>query len=401
MSNNAKKDDVIVLGGRDFNRVKNGLDEAQAASFIDELIEERDKLAQSQEHIASLTRLAEMTVVESDRLATQVKTEATEQAKAESTAIIDKTREQARQMMEQKIAEAEEIANERANAIKAKAEEEAALLLENQKKKIQDELRDLVKQQFGYLLEEMESLKQQAAAIQTDFDSNLSQPGEEQSTVTEKITGERETAAGEIAKESHVIIAEEIEAAPVEIAKESDVIVAEEMKATAGEIAKESDVIVAEEIKAAALEIVKESGIAAVEENKVPDESPEPSRAMDHTEKSFELSKLLQFEEQAELGKPDWEVEILPPFNVARVMEVVAFLDQLPQVANTEMIVPKIDMPSILVFLREPINFVDVLQTIPAVAYVEEVRPDTAATNGDSRKVRIALSGTTTPQEKK
>ena len=401
MSNNAKKDDVIVLGGRDFNRVKNGLDEAQVTSFIDELIEERDKLAQSQEHIASLTRLAEMTVVESDRLATQVKTEATEQATAENAAIIDKAKEQARQMVENKLVEAEEIANERANAIKAKAEEEAALLLENQKKKIQDELRDLVKQQFGYLLEEMESLKQQAAAIQTDFDSNLSQPGEEQSTVTEKITGERETAAGEIAKESDVIIAEEIEAAPVEIAKESDVIVAEEIEAAAGEIAKESDVIVAEEIKAAALEIVKESGIAAVEENKVPDESPEPSRAMDHTEKSFELSKLLQFEEQAELGKPDWEVEILPPFNVARVMEVVAFLDQLPQVANTEMIVPKIDMPSILVFLREPMNFVDVLQTIPAVAYVEEVRPDTAATNGDSRKVRIALSGTTMSQEKK
>ena len=382
MSNNAKKDDVIVLGGRDFNRVKNGLDEAQIASFIDELIEERDKLAQSQEHIASLTRLAEMTVVESDRLATQVKTEATEQATAENAAIIDAAKEQARQMVEKKLVEAEEIANERANAIKAKAEEEAALLLENQKNKIQNELRNLVKQQFGYLLEEMESLKQQATAIQTDFDSNLSQPGEKQSTVTEKITGEREAAAGEIAEESDVIVAEEIEAA-------------------AGEIAKESDLIVAEEIKAAAMEIAKESGIAAVEENKVPDESPEPSRATDHTEKSFELSKLLQFEEQAELGKPDWEVEILPPFNVAKVMEVVAFLDQLPQVANTEMIVPKIDMPSILVFLREPINFVDVLQTIPAVAYVEEVRPDTAATNGDSRKVRIALSGTTTPQEKK
>jgi hypothetical protein len=420
MSNNAKKDDVIVLGGRDFNRVKNGLDEAPVASFIDELIEERDKLAQSQEHIASLTRLAEMTVVEADRLATQVKTEAAEQAKAENAAIIDRAKEQARQMVERKLAEAEEIANERANAIKTKAEQEAALLLENQKNKIQDELRNLVKQQFGYLLEEMESLKQQATAIQTDFDSNLSQPGEKQSTVTEKITGEREAAAveiakesdvivaegieaaaGEIAKESDVIVAEGIEAAAGEIAKESDVIVAEEIKAAAGEIAKESDVIVAEEIKAAVVEIAKESGIAAVEENKVPGESPEPSRAMDHTEKSFELSKLLQFEEQAELGKPDWEVEILPPFNVAKVMEVVAFLDQLPEVANTEMIVPKIDMPSILVFLREPMNFVDVLQTIPAVAYVEEVRPDTAATNGDSKKVRIALSGTTTSQEKK
>ena len=379
MSNNAKKDDVIVLGECEFNRVKNGLDEAQVASFINELIEERDKLAQSQEHIASLTRLAEMTVVEADRLATQVKTETAEQAKAESTAIIDKAKEQAQQMTEQKLAEAEEIANEKANAIKGKAEEEAALLLENQKTKIRGELHNLVNQQFGYMLEEMESLKRQAAAVQADFGNKLCEPGEENYNVTTKIAEERDK-----------MVAEEKEAAAGEIAKESDVIVGEEKEAPAGEIAKESDVIVAEEKEA-----------PAVEENKAFGESPEPSRAMDHTEKSFELSKLLQFEEQAELGKPEWEVEILPPFNVAKVMEVVAFLDQLPEVANTEMIVPKIDMPSILVFLREPVNFVDVLQTIPAVAYVEEVKPDTAATNGNSRKVRIALSGTTTSQEKK
>ena len=72
MSDNPKKDGVIVLGGRKFKRVKNGLDEAQVASFIDELIEERDKLAQSQEHIASLNRLAETTVVEANKLATQI-----------------------------------------------------------------------------------------------------------------------------------------------------------------------------------------------------------------------------------------------------------------------------------------------------------------------------------------
>ena len=59
MSNTAKKDDVIVLGGREFKRVNNGLDEAQVASFIDELIKERDKLAQSQNHIASLNRLTD------------------------------------------------------------------------------------------------------------------------------------------------------------------------------------------------------------------------------------------------------------------------------------------------------------------------------------------------------
>ena len=82
-------------------------------------------------------------------------------------------------------------------------------------------------------------------------------------------------------------------------------------------------------------------------------------------------------------------------------MEVVSCLDQLPEIANTEMIVRQIDMPSILVFLRKPMNFIDVLQTISAVAYVEEVTPNTAATNGRPRKVRISLSGNTSSPEKK
>jgi len=334
---NTVKDDVILLGGREFKRVKNGLDEAQVASFINALIKERDKLAQSQNHIASLNRLAEISIVEADKLAMQIKTEATEQAKAESAAIIDKAKEQARQMAEKRIAEAVELADEKANAIRAKAEEEAALLIEDEKNKIRNELRNLVNQQFGYMLEELESLKQQAAAVQADFGNKLSEPREENSTVTVKIAEERDTAA-------------------VKITKESDTIVAEASKKTL-------------------------------------DEYPEPNWATDHVEKSSELSKLLQMEEQPESGKPQWEVEILPPFDISRIMEVVSFLDQLPEVANTEMIVPQIDMPSILVFLRKPMNIVDVLKTIPAVAHVEEVAPNTAATNGKPRKVRISLAG--------
>jgi len=329
MINNPKKDGVTALGGREFNRVKNGLDEAQVASFIDELTKERDKLAQSQEHIASLNRLAEMTVVEADRLATQIKAEAAEQAKAESVAIIDKAREQARQMVEQKIAEAVEIANKKANTIRAKTEEEAALLLENERNKIRGELHNLVNQQFGYMLEELKGLNQQAAAVQADFDNKSSKPSEEDSDAATKIA----------------------------------------------------------------------------EGSKASDEHPEPSQATDQIEKSFELSKLFESNDKLELGKPQWEVEILPPFGIAKIMEVVSYLDQLPEVANTEMIVPQIDTPSILVFLRDSLNLVDVLQTIPAVTHVEEVIIDKDDTNGEPRKeprkVRISLSENIASQEKK
>ena len=336
---NSVKDDVVVLGGREFKRAKNGLDEAQVASFINELIDERDKLAQGQDHLASLNRLAERTIVEADKLAKQIKTEAAEQAKAASAAIVDKAKEQARQTVERKVAEAATLANEEAKAIKAKAEEEAALLLENQKNRIQRELRDLVNQQSGYLLEELERLKQQAAAIQADFDNKPPEFGEEKNTATVEMGHERGGPAAEITEQR-------------------DTMVADASKKTGNESPHQ----------------------------------PEPMwRATDDSEKSLEPSKLVQIEEQPESGKPQWEVEIVPPFEIAGIMEVVSFLDQLPEVANTEMIVPQIDAPLILVFLRRPMNVVDVLQKLPAVASVEEMTSDIAATNGKPRKVRISL----------
>ena len=444
MSINTKKDGVVVLEGREFKRVKNGLDEAQVESFIDELIKERDVLAQSQDHIASLNRLAEMTVVEADKLAAQVKTEATEQAKAEGTAIIDKAREQARQIVEKKVAEAEEIANEKANSIKAKAEEEAALLLESERNRIRTELRNLVNQQFGYMLEELDGLKQRAEAVQVDFGNKLSAPGKDNSSVTEKIAEESDTvvaevaeeidaaaekiaeendtivaevaeeidtAAAKITEESDTIVAEvaeEIDTAAAKITEESDTIVAEvaeEIDATAAKIAEEKDELIAEEKDAAAAKIVGESDTLVAEESKAPDEYSEPSPATDQIEKSLDLSKLLEIEDNTELNNPQWEVEILPPFDIAKIMEVVSLLDQLPEVANTEMIVPQIDTPSILVFLRDSLDLVNVLQTVPAVDHVEEVTIDKAATDGEprkgSRKVRISLSENTESQEKK
>jgi len=427
MSDNAKKDDVVVLGGREFKRAKNGLDEAQVAPFIDELTEERDKLAQSQDHIASLNRLAEMTVVESDKLATQIKTEAEEQAKAESTAIIDKAKEQARQMAEQKIAEAVEVANEKANAIQVKADEEAALMLENERNKIRSELHNLVNQQFGYMLEELENLKKQAAAVQADFGNKLAKPQEENSAAAMEIAKESDAIAAKITEESDAIavkIAEESDAAAAEIAEETDTAVAEEKDTAAAEITEERDTTVAEESDAAAAEITEgrdtttaqqkdtaaaeiaeEKGTTVEEQSKVPDEHPEPSQTADYIEKSLDFSKLFEGGAKPDLGNPQWEVEILPPFNIGKIMEVVSFLDQLPEVENTEMIVPQIDMPSILVFLRGSMNLVDVLQTVPVVAHVEEVTTDKASTNGESgkgpRKVRISLSENITAQEKK
>jgi hypothetical protein len=352
------KDGVVTLGGREFKRVKNGVDEVQIQGFIDELMKERDELARSQHHIASLTKLAETTIVEADRLGKQIKAEATEQAKAESAAIMDKAREEAQRLAEKKQAEALERAKKEAYAIRSEAEKEAAMLVENERSRIWDELHNAVNQQFDYLAEKLESLKQQALAAQADFKNKMSQPPKESRTKT--VESEEESGA-----------------APAGIEEEST---------------------------AAATELEKEISTATMEESNMFYESLLPMEAVDRSESSLDLSKLLQMDDQADLGEPQFEVEILPPVHMAKIMEVVAHLDQLPEVENTE-IIPRMDTPSILVFLRKELNLVDALRTLPAVAHVEEVATDVNSTNGEPakapKKIRIGLSGNAMPQERK
>lgn len=300
MANNGAKGDVIELGGCEFRRIKNGLDEAQVASFINELISQRDTLIQREEHLSTLTKLAEKTVTEADKLAVEIKTEAVSQARAETTAIIAKAEEQAQQIIEQERTEA----NEQAAVIKAEAERKAELLLENERKRIQPELSSFVERLYSQLLSELERFKQQLLALQElKFEHRLFQPAEETSTIT-------------------------------------------------------------------------------MEADEIPNKFQELIRPIDQTN----------------IGEPEWELEILPPTDIIKIMRIVTYLDGLPEVENTE-IIPEMDRPSILVFVREPIHLVDVLRTLPEVAQVKEDATDTAGVDGKPKKVQIVLSGKTVPEE--
>ncbi len=116
---NGDKDGVTELEGHEFNIVKKGLDKVQVAAFInelvrqrDELISERDKLLKREEHMLSLTKLAERTVIEADKLTAEMKKEAIEQAKIEADKLTEETKR-----------EAIEQAKTEADAIMAKAKE--------------------------------------------------------------------------------------------------------------------------------------------------------------------------------------------------------------------------------------------------------------------------------------
>ena len=306
MSNNSTKGaNVVRLSGCEFRRVKNGLDEVEVTSFINELVTQRDTFMQRVEHqhLSSLTKLAQKTVTEADKLAEKIRTEAVDKGEAEAAAIVAKAEEQAQQMIKEKRSEIITIASEEAVAIKAEAEQKAELLLENQKKSIQLKLRDFVHRLCDQLLSELESLKQQAAKLDVEFEDKLSQPSEETSTVTVE-QGERHDEF---------------------------------------------------------LELIREDA------------------------------------DQTNTDRPDWEVEILPPIDLVKIMEVLAYLDNLAEVEKTE-IIPT-DRPSIMVFLREQIHLIDTLKALPEVVQVKGDATDAPAANGKPRKVQIVLSETTKTKE--
>jgi vacuolar-type H+-ATPase subunit E/Vma4 len=287
--------DTVELGGRKFKRAKNGLDEEEVTSFISELISERDMLIKHQEHLSSLSRLAEKTVVDADGLAKQIQKEAADQAKAEVSAIVAKAEEQAKQIIEEKRAEAVAMANREAEAIKANAQQQAELLLKEKIKEIIPQLGDMAHRLYRELLSQLESLKQQVAVLEAEFEHKLSQP-EATSTV-------------------------------------------------------------------------------AVEGAKIGDE----------------FQELIVTPDQTNTGEPEWEVQVLPPIDIMQTLGIMNCLDRLPGVEKTELI-PDIEKPSIIVFVREPIQLIDMLRTLPQVAEVKEDAAGAAGADSKPRKVQIALS---------
>jgi cell division septum initiation protein DivIVA len=296
MGKNTDKEGTVELWGHEFKRVKNGLDEEQIVSFVNELMNAHKTLLERAEHLSALTKLAEKTIVEADNVAKRLQEEATDQAKVEANKIIAEAEEQAQKLLQEKSAEAVVMADKEAETIKAKAQRKAELLLEEKAKRIQPVLRDITKRLCGELLSQLESLKQQVLASEEEFNRKLSQPLEETNHVS-------------------------------------------------------------------------------VEADKVSHEFLELTRSIDETN----------------TGEPDWELEISPPIDLTQILDIMNHLDSLPEVTNTELI-PRVDKPAITVFVREPIDLINKLRTLPQVAEVTEDATENTNGQGKPGKVQIVLS---------
>jgi len=111
-----------------------------------------------------------------------------------------------------------------------------------------------------------------------------------------------------------------------------------------------------------------------------------------------EFLELLQPVEASSEAEPEWEVEVLPPIDLTQILDIINHLDDLPQVVRTELI-PQMDKPTIMVFLRQPIELIEILETLPQVASVTEDKTGGGGAEGKPRKAQIELPRQTVPQQ--
>jgi cell division septum initiation protein DivIVA len=336
MAKNNKRDGVVELWGHEFKKAADGLDKAEVMSFVGELMKKHEALLKRAEHLSSLTKLAEKTIVEADNIAKQVQSEAEEQAKTEAKAILSEAEEQAQKLIEEKRADALAKVNREVEAIKAKAQQQAEALLEEKTKEIQPELRNNVKRLYGELLTQLDSLKEQVVALKEELDQKLSQPPEKTSTVEElnNVNEELNNVNEELNKVSEK---------PSKVEMEADK--------------------------------VNEAG-------KVDNEFLELIRPANETGED----------------EPEWELEILAPIDLTQILDIINHLDSLAEVEQTELI-PQIDRPTITVFLRKSIDMVNILRTLPQVAQVTEVTMTSNGDAIKPRKAQIELSGKTASKQ--
>lgn len=314
MANNGVDGNAAEVEGHEFKIVKKGLDKDQVAAFIggllrqrDGLIGERDELVKREGHLLSLTKLAERTVIEANKLTEEMKKEAIEKAKAEAEIEANKlTLEIKKGVMEQAKVEADKII--------AKAGEQS-----------QQQARQI----YSQLLSQLEDFKRQVTALQE-------KPGYEADTATTKKQ-------------------------PLSVSVPAAIAPANNKEAETPEL----------------IQVIGFENRPELKEN-----APAPAG-----------------NQGSAVYEKEVELEILPPVNAMKIMELMRHLDNLPEVLDTELI-PRTDKPSIIISQRKPIlHLTDILEALPQVDSVKEAKDGKVLSTGDDgveyrrRKIGITLSG--------
>ena len=87
------------LWGHDFAVVANGLDEADVAAFVEGVLKEYQSAIERSKHVEPLHELAQSTVSEAERIASQIRAEAEGEAERRSTQVVSDAEHEAQEII--------------------------------------------------------------------------------------------------------------------------------------------------------------------------------------------------------------------------------------------------------------------------------------------------------------
>ena len=145
------------------------------------------------------------------------------------------------------------------------------------------------------------------------------------------------------------------------------------------------------------IENMKKS-VATIGKNFKPMESSGDTSSRGSSDTKDKSSALSDGEKGVLLDHVPWlEIEILPPMDIEKIMDLISHLEKLPEVKTTDLL-PETPNPLIRVFLSKPLALANMLRSLPQISQVTELFDSSSVDSetGEKRE-RIQITFGTNP----
>jgi vacuolar-type H+-ATPase subunit H len=149
------------------------------------------------------------------------------------------------------------------------------------------------------------------------------------------------------------------------------------------------------------IENMKKS-VAAIGKNYKPMESAGDASPRSSSDIKDKASAISDGEKGVLLDRVPWlEIEIMPPMDIEKIMDLISHLEKLPEVKTTDLL-PETPNPLIRVFLSKPLALANMLRSLPQISQVTELFDSSSVDSetGEKRE-RIQITFGTNPGKKK
>jgi vacuolar-type H+-ATPase subunit H len=398
------------ISGHKFRIVKNGLDESEVFNFISGLLEHNKHLSDKMEHMDSLTKLAERTVIEANKQAESTKKETLEKANSEAGKI---------------IAVSEGKAKAEANNIIAAARQEAERKSQETLTAAQQQAQGILKEASGKAEVIKSSAEQQANRITSEAKLNASAIQEQAQTVLKTAEGkaaatksDAENEATQILSDAREKAEELLKARAVSAEKEAQSILKEArgkaeqesllIKRKAEQVLKKSRKISENEIKEKLKKVYQGllSNLEGIEETTI---LPEMEEVKDSEPSQIEFEAFVHAESETVIEVPqerpaprrkeskpsesdtlyEGNVELIvpPPLGLDKMLQLHKHLRNIPNAKVLNLGVASDKSITVRILLESPTPLLSVLEDLPEVESAAD----------DQHAVEATKSGGKTP----